>query len=230
MQYSPSCSFVVPTCHCQQCAPEGASTEGLVSVICCGFISGTARIFHQSGKTWIYGTSRLCSARAEGKDCHQCTGLNRASQSRLFNAVSLSEDTTPGGEKKKNHRFVRWISLAVSSLQRSSVRMRSSAAASLLRSCQGHLPVTAGQGLPQPRAAEERITRQIKAQGHCKWHLLFPDAWRQVKISFTHSGCNTERRKERVVMQWWERRFPETISEWNVAVIKMLMNLLLLSL
>lgn len=124
---------MVPTCHCQQCAPEGPSTEGLVSVICCGFISAAARIFHQSGKTWIYWTSRLCSARAEGKDCHQCTGLNRASQSRLFNAVSLSEDTTPGREKKKPIRLcggfpLRWVHC-------SAVRMRSSAAAEQPPAC-----------------------------------------------------------------------------------------------
>lgn len=30
-----------PTCHSQQHVPEGASTEGLVSVICCGFTSAT---------------------------------------------------------------------------------------------------------------------------------------------------------------------------------------------
>lgn len=32
-KYSPSWSFVVPTCHSQQCVPEGASAEGLVLVI-----------------------------------------------------------------------------------------------------------------------------------------------------------------------------------------------------
>lgn len=86
-----------------------------------------------------------------------------------------------------------------------------------MRSCQGHLPAAgsstgpasaasrgrAGQGAPTAVRRRRKEENQVdqKVHGDCKWHLLFLDAWREVKISFTHSGNNIRGRRERVVMQ-----------------------------
>lgn len=194
----------------QQRVPVGASTERLLSVIWCGFISATARIFHRSDKTWtieLYDCAVLEQKARTVTSVQVWTEHLGASYFTLCPWVRTQHLREKRKEKKKKQPFVRWICLAVSSLQQRSMSRRSG-----MRSCQGHLPAagsstgpaTGETGRRDPTAVG-RTRRKEQNQADqsprdCKWHLLFLDTWRQVKISFTHGGNNTDRRSERVAV------------------------------